>query len=254
MPSIPLSEASLFSLKKSLRAELPDCRSSHLSEAMAAALGFRTSASLLTEVGMQANDPPIVLLDDLRFEARLKDFGYSIADDQFRFDWLMDCPDLIETMPDSAYDIAYSSKRKQAWRNLMVITVNEAIRLKLFSLRPSDNRWPGATPADSTQRSIGHVFDFHLPDGKPVRGYVSDAGFNELTVKAAVFPIGDGMTAFGARFDCGDAIGQCWLERERGAYMQSSTSLFHCKRYLLDDLATLEVTPLGFGDRSRVIL
>ena len=254
MPAIPLTETSLIALKKSLRADLPDCKSSHLCEAMAAALGFRTYAALRTEVSSFEGDPPIQLLDGVRFESRLNDLGYELASDDFRFEWLSDCPALIETTPDSAYDITYNSKRSKAWRNLMVLAINEGIRLKLFSLRPGDNRWPGATTQMSVARSQGYEYDFTLPDGKPARGYVSDAGFNELTVRAVVFPKGKGVRVIGTGFDAGDAIGQCWLEREKGAYLQSSTSFFQCRKYLLEDLIRLEATPLGYGDRGRVIL
>lgn len=252
--AIALSEPSLAALKKSLRKYLPDVRSSHLTEAMAAALGFRTHASLITTLPPQASDPSIQLLDNERFEARLRDFGYQLADDDFRFEWLLDCKALIETMPDSGYDIEYRSQRDQAWRNLMVLTINEGIRQKLFSLRTDDNRWPGVEPGSYGHRGTGHVFGFNLPDGKPAKGYVSDAGFGELNIHAAVFPKEDLVRTMDSGFYAGDAFARGWLERERGAWLQSSQEFLNCRKWLIGDLLNMDVKPIGFGDRGRVIV
>lgn len=254
MTAIALAESSLAALKKSLHEELPDVRSSHLSEAMAAALEFRTHASLLAVLPGQANDPAILLLSNEHFEARLRDFGYQLADDDFRFEWLLDCKELISTMPDSGYEIEYRSQRDKAWRNLMVLTVNECIRQKYFSLRVGDDRWPGAEPGSQGHRGTGYVFEFKLPDGKPAKGYVSDAGFGELNIHAAINPKGDSVRATNASFYAGDAFARGWLERERGAWLQSSPRMFNCRKWLIDDLANLQVNPIGFGDRGKVII
>lgn len=254
MTAIALAEPSLAALKKSLRKDLPDIRSSHLTEAMAAALDFRTYASLLAALPGQSADPGILLLDNDRFEARLGEFGYLLVSDEFRFEWLDDCPDLISTMPDSGYDIDYRSQRDKAWRNLMVLTVNEGIRQKYFSLRLDDNRWPGAEPGSRGHRGIGHVFEFNLPDGKPAKGYVSDAGFGELNVHAAVFPKDHWVSATNSGFHAGEAFARGWLERERGAWLQSSPGFFNCRRWLIEDLANMEANPIGFGDRGKIIV
>jgi hypothetical protein len=79
-------------------------------------------------------------------------------------------------------------------------------------------------------------------------------GFNELSVHAAVNPKGDMVRAFNAGFDAGDAFGTTWVERERGAWMQSSDSSFNCRKALLATLAALPVQPMGYGDRGRVIM
>ena len=166
MTAIAIAESSLAALKKALRTDLPDIRSSHLTEAMAAALDFRTHASLIAALPEQASDPSILLLDNERFEARLSDFGYQLADDEFRFEWLFDCKELISTMPDSGYDIEYRSQRDKAWRNLMVLTINEGIRQKLFSLRADDNRWPGSEPGSQGHRGTGYVWGFGFSGGR----------------------------------------------------------------------------------------
>ena len=58
MAATPLCEISLSALKKALRDEFPGAKSSHLSEAIAYSLGFRTYASLRAEmVGPEIDRP-----------------------------------------------------------------------------------------------------------------------------------------------------------------------------------------------------
>lgn len=248
MAATPLCEAPLAALKKSLRDEFPHVKSSHLSEALAHSLGFRTYAAMQAAMVGPEQDRPFALLQTQRFVERLKQLGYE-DDPEFDFEMtiLTPVPGVVSTMPDSAYDIEYKTTRQKAWRNLMVCAVNAALAQKLFTLRPGDNRFP-----DNMRR--GEVFDFVLPNGLPARGSVSDAGFNELSVHAAVNPKGDMVRAFNGGFDAGDAFGTTWVERERGAWMQSSDSSFNCRKGLLDHLAALQVEPMGYGDRGRVIM
>ena len=248
MAATPLCEAPLAALKKSLRDEFPHVKSSHLSEALAHSLGFRTYAAMQAAMVGPEQDRPFALLQTQRFVERLKQLGYE-DDPEFDFEMtiLTPVPGVVSTVPDSAYDIEYKTTRQKAWRNLMVCAVNAALEQKLFTLRPGDNRFP-----DNMRR--GEVFDFVLPNGLPARGSVSDAGFNELSVHAAVNPKGDMVRAFNGGFDAGDAFGTTWVERERGAWMQSSDSSFNCRKGLLDHLAALQVEPMGYGDRGRVIM
>lgn len=248
MAATPLCEAPLAALKKSLRDEFPHVKSSHLSEALAHSLGFRTYAAMQAAMVGPEQDRPFALLQTQRFVERLKQLGYE-DDPEFDFEMtiLTPVPGVVSTVPDSAYDIEYKTTRQKAWRNLMVCAVNAALEQKLFTLRPGDNRFP-----DNMRR--GEVFDFVLPNGLPARGSVSDAGFNELSVHAAVNPKGGMVRAFNGGFDAGDAFGTTWVERERGAWMQSSDSSFNCRKGLLDHLAALQVEPMGYGDRGRVIM
>ena len=50
MASIPLSIAAVDAVKKNLRNFYSDCKSSYLTESLAAALGFNTHAALLSEI------------------------------------------------------------------------------------------------------------------------------------------------------------------------------------------------------------
>lgn len=248
MAAIPLCEAPLAALKKSLRDEFPDVKSSHLSEALARSLGFRTYAAIQAAMVGPEQDRPFALLQAQRFIERLEQLGYdSDPDFDFEMTIITPVPGVVSTMPDSAYEIEYKTTRQKAWRNLMVCAVNAALEQKLFTLRPGDNRFP-----DAMRR--GELFDFALPTGMAARGAVSDAGFNELSVHVAVNPKDDVVRAYNAGFDAGDAFGTTWVERERGAWIQSSDSSFNCRKALLKALAALQVEPIGYGDRGRIII
>lgn len=259
MAAIAISEYALAPLKKALRNDFIDEKSSHLTEALAASLGFKTNAALLAAVSEEAGDPPIVLLNTDRFVERLETFGYP-KDTEFDFEFLTgQVPGLISTEPVSAFENSYNSVRTMAWRNLLVFAINEGIRQKLFSLRSKDNRWPGAVPAElqgggGGPSDEGFLFDFTLPNGLPVRAFVSNAGWGELSVHAAVNPNGDWVRTGNAGFEAGDAVAKTWLERERGAWMQSATTLFCCRRNLVQVLADMQVEPMGFGDKGNVIV
>lgn len=245
MASIPLTELSIASVKKALRTEFSDVRSSHLSEALAASLRRKTYAALRGELASQSEDPAIEFLDEDLFNLRLQELGYLPAP-EFCFELVEDM-EFISTIDPNAWDISYRTNREKAWRNLMVFAINEGIRQKLFSLRPDDNRWPNA---DQT----GALFDFALPNGLPARGYVSDAGFAELGINVAVNPKGNMVKAYNGEFYAGDAFASGWLERQRGVWLQSATTQFNCRNRLLPMLVGLEVKPLGYGDYGKVIV
>lgn len=245
MAAIELAESSLNALKKALIKVRPDVRSSHLTEALAAALRRRTHASLRSELPDYRDDPPIELLDDELFDRRLQELGYP-SDPSFRFEFLTKA-DIIPTLDHDGRNIEYRSDREKGWRNLMVCAINAALSQSLFTLRPNDNRWPNAGQE-------GCLFDFTLPDSLPARGYVSDAGFAELNVQVAVNPKGDWVRVSYAGFRAGDAFASGWIEREHGVWLQSATTSFNCRRRLLKSLASIIVEPHGYGDRGKVIM
>ena len=128
----------------------------------------------------------------------------------------------------------------------MVCAVNAALEQKHFSLRPDDNRWPNAAN-DSC------LFDFALPNGLPGRAHIHAIGWAELRINTAINPNGDNVRSAFAGFRAGDAFATGWLERQRGAWLQSSPKRFNCRRFLLEPLASLAVEPCGYGDRGNVI-
>lgn len=251
MASIPLAISALTLLKKSLRTEYPDVRSSHLTEAIAAALGRKSHAALLADLSKQDDPPDYDLLIDEDFDKRLQEFGYP-ADPEFSFEWMdKTVPEIISTIPLSAFDIEYRTERERAWRNLMVCAINEGLRQKLFTLLQDNYNW--APQEEAQHRRDGRIFEFSLPNGLPALGYVSDAGFGELSVHVAVNPTGNSVQAFNAGFSAGDAFATSWLERAKGAWLQNATNQFNCRKTLLKPLANIEVRPRGFGDRGKVM-
>ena len=87
MAAIVVTELYLTAVKKALFKKKSNVRSSHLTEALAAALGRRTYASLRSELPGYRNDPPIEFLDHELFDQRLQELGYR-ADPKFRFEHL----------------------------------------------------------------------------------------------------------------------------------------------------------------------
>lgn len=251
MAAIPFTESALASLKKALRAAYPDVRSSHLTEAIAAALGRKSHAALIADLSKQQEPIGYELLVDESFGKRLQELDYP-ADPEFSFEWFdKDVPVLISTIPPSAYDFDYHSERERAWRNLMVCAINEGLRQQLFTLAADNYNW--APQVEAHKRREGKVFDFTLSNGLPARAYVDDIGCGELSIHAAVNPTGNSIMAWNAGFSAGDAFAAGWLEREKGVWLQSSTDQFNCRKPLLKTLANMEVRPRGFGDRGRVM-
>jgi hypothetical protein len=247
MAAIALTNSSVVVVKNALRDEFPGVKSSHITEALASGLGFRTHAALQAALGHEKGDAPYALLDTEKALQRLQTLGYPL-DPEFDFELLVGrAPEVISTMPESAYDIEYNSARKRAWRNLMVCAVNAGLAQKLFTLRPGDNRF-------SNEDGMGQLFDFLLPNGLPARGWVGDAGFDELSVHAAVNPKGTWVRTANGGFSAGDAFAGSWVERQRGAWLQTADTSFACRKSLLGVLAALDVLPQGYGDRGRVIM
>lgn len=77
MPSLLLNSENARRLKSQIRSvyEIP---SSHLSEAIASALGFRTNAALLTAISELPDTAITTTLNDEAFIARLSDLGHSL--------------------------------------------------------------------------------------------------------------------------------------------------------------------------------
>lgn len=115
MAAIAVSESSLGAVKKALRENFTDEKSSHLTEALAVSLGFQTHAALLAAVAKDVSDPRIVLLDSERFVSRLVAFGYP-RNDKFDFEFLAhESSPVISTVPENADGYRYTTAREKAW-------------------------------------------------------------------------------------------------------------------------------------------
>lgn len=254
MASIILTSENVRVVKKELRYEFPDIKSSHLTEAFATSLHFRTHAALQSQLRSDNDtEPEIVLIDENRFFQRLSELGYQTSETDIGTFELLALYDetqsaLIPTMHHSSWDIEYKSSRSRAWRNIMVAGVNAGIERKLFSVRPGDNRWP-----DSDRDGV--TFSVVFGDGIPGLVWIRGSSHYELTVHVALWPTSDShrwLNCWNAGFAVGEVFARGWVERDRGAYLQSSPKLFCCRRHRLKQLAELDITPKGFGDRGPV--
>ncbi|WP_175816970.1 hypothetical protein [Burkholderia diffusa] len=260
MASIALSEVPLLALKQHSLAAFKHVKSSHLTEALSRALGYATHAALRADLPAQAADPAIVLLDEHKFAGRLEELGYTCPSD-FSFESFVEIrygrhrktgkmkrinverPDaykvgLISTTCFNQEPHQYKSTRARAWRNLMVSGVNESLRRKAFSLRPGDNRWASADSSGRTTRD--HEFEFELLEGVRARCSVRDVGFDELCVEVHLLS--------------GEANGHVFVERSRGAWLQSGESSYHGTRAITPRLADMDVNPMGYGDKGAIIM
>lgn len=256
MTAIVLTKENIHTVKRSLRAFFPEAKSSHLSEALATAVGRRTHAALLTDLAnMDPADPEITLVDEGAFVSRANEIGFEVSQEVIEYGidpfFANEGMGLIETDPISSWSIGYTSLRDRAWRNMMVAGINAGIEKKLFSLLPGDNRWP------TTEASRTYVFDLTFGDGVPALCSLSDAGWDEISVHVALWPTDRGVefvAAAFAGFHAGDAYASGWLERRNGAWLQSDTSSLRCRRRYLRTVAETKVSPKGFGDRGKLIM
>lgn len=80
MSLLILTHENIEGLKREAREQMPFAKSSHLSEAIASALGFRTHAALRAKLAAEADLPPDVAeCDSARFVIRLTELGYAAA-------------------------------------------------------------------------------------------------------------------------------------------------------------------------------
>jgi len=261
MTAIPLTVSGIHNAKRALQAHFPNDKSAHLTEALAAACGFKTNAALLAAMkSVNPVDPDYVLLDEKAFIARHEVLnGKAGTSDicRFSFDHLLypDSSEIVKTR--SSHKIDYSkSTRKRAWRNAMVAGINAGLGMRLFSVRPDDNRWPGAT-RDRFNRSEPFVYRFSI-GSIPAIASVHNAGFDELSIHVALWPAPDGerwVRTVNAGFHAGELFASGWLERRDGAWLQVSSDSgtgwsFACRKHRLIDAAAIEISPNGYADHG----
>lgn len=255
MTAIILTSENYRQTKRELRERYPDIGSAHLSEAFAAALGLRTHAALLSRLEHLAKDnfPEFVVLNERAFRERLFELGYSRTQ-QFGpdlFEWLRISSDnsiLVRTAPFS--ETKYRSLRDRAWRQMMIAGINAALEQRLFSLKPGDNRWPGATKDYFGHRKV-HVYRFTFGADIPALGSIWDVGHDELSFHVALWPTAEGelrIGALGAGFRAGEAYAHGWLERRDGAWLESTPKSISCRAAKLRIVAATTYEPRGFGD------
>ncbi|ACM31452.1 hypothetical protein [Rhizobium rhizogenes] len=256
MTSIAFTEVGVRSAKRALKNYFPAIQSSHLTEALAAACGFKTHAALGAALkASNVKDPSFLLLDRQSFGKRLAEVSGHIASDSdipFDLPCFVEEADGISTTSRRYFEIDYSrSARKLAWRNVMVAAINAGIDQRLFSIRPGDNRWPGGENGGPRE-----TFSFKFSIGNiPAVASVHDGGFDELSIHAAFWPTEDGLRvvrSLNGNFRAGEVFATGWLERRDGAWLQVSSSSpeFACRKHRLEEVASLEVSPRGYADRG----
>ncbi len=264
MIAIALTQHGLRTMKRALAPSFPACGSAHLSEALAAGLGFRTQASLLARIKEAGEaDPDHILFDEEAFASKLNQLtGASVAatkaiTDQFARQHHQPNNGIFRTRSTRWDTVKYQSKRDRGWRNLLVAGINAGIAQRLFTIRPGDNRWQSASGRDERGLGLTHVYNFTI-GGIPAIASVSDAGWDELSIHVALWPTADAdrwIRCSNAGLTAGEACAISWLERQKGVWLQVSTGkFFACRAKRLDTVAALEVSPSCFGDRGKFYL
>lgn len=237
--------------KQRLRPIFPGVKSSHLSEAMAAALGYKTHAAVLKyaeEFDPEEDFIEVIGINESAFYERLKSLGASFveAPSGDLFEQPVHPQYLPPLFNGDGFDISYIKPKAKAWRNLMVAAINAGLEQGLFSLRKGDNRWP------ETDSYKGHVYRFPFASLSSLC-CVKNAGNGVLSFHAVIFPEPDAeqwlfLPQLG--LSGGEAYGMAWLEREKEARLETSMSFFKARKDALAILAEAEkLSPQGYHDR-----
>ncbi len=256
---VSLTTSNLLHVKRALRARFDDeVKSSHLTEALAAALGRRTHAALLADLAStEAHEPELAPVDETAFAKRLAELtgrSSALAPREGLFHGLAypEGAAVIRTWSPGFDRVRYDTERRRAWRNMMVAAINAGIEQRLFSVRRGDNRWPGA--GDVHRGYVpAHRYHFEL-GGIPALAAVDDGGFDELRIFVTFWPSAQAdrwVDAVGYGRNAGDAWAAGWLERRDAAYVQVAHDFeLSCRRSRLATVAALVVEPRGYADRG----
>lgn len=242
-----VSETALHTLKQKVQRRVNGVSSSHMSEAIAAALGFKTHAALRTALAgratTEAQKP-----SNARLVQRLRQFGYAAPDD------LRLLPELDRSYsPFKTFPLrTQRSTRWQVWRNLMVAAVNAGLEQRQFGLSEGENWWlGGAKDSHHCERGIYRfLFDGDLP---AVVGVDAISG-GELSLSVVLRPRkADLQPKWYCGLGSGDAVASGWLERHLGAWLQDGGEDVHCKRALQSRIAGAAIEPAGYSDQGSFI-
>jgi hypothetical protein len=261
---LPLTEANLLAVKRTLVNHFTGVKSSHLTEALAAALGRRTHAALLAHLeSSDPESPEVARLDEAAFAARLAevagDLGRPIhAIDIFnRLNYPAETA-ILKTWSEGFDRVTYRTDRRRAWRNMMVAAINAGIERRLFGVARGDNHGlPARYATDDRREPPVYLFEV---GGIPAIARAEDAHWGEVAVTVALWPTPDAGRRLGGniakedQFITGDAYASGWLERKTAAYLMAGNGklVFGCRRSRLATVAALDVQPLGFADRGTL--
>ena len=144
------------------------------------------------------------------------------------------------------------SKKEKLAQKVLIRTINEFLRRNLFSLAANDNNW-----------SESDVIRFDMC-GIPAIASVHDAGHAELSIKVALWPTAAGerliraaiLSAHGRRA-MGGFYAHAWLERKKGAWLQTSNGLdqVSCSQSRRIEVENMPwEDPLGYDSEGRFFI
>ncbi|MFZ5635874.1 MAG: hypothetical protein ACOY82_04740 [Pseudomonadota bacterium] len=247
MSTFFVSKAALRNLKQRAQSRVTGVSSSHLTEAVAAALGFNTNAALLAAF---AENPTTEVQkpDNARLAERLRQFGYSV-------------PSNLRVLPELQHSYSpfrqFPLRRKRgvrwtAWRNMMVAAINAGLEQRLFGLSPEEDWWPGANPENNGGGTGRYRFLF---DGDmPAIASAAAIGGDELSINVLLCPKDSEIEADRCGgIESGVAFARGWLERRLGAWMMDGGEDFECRRIVQPRVAAVQIQPLGYSDQGSFI-
>ncbi|MFC5771733.1 hypothetical protein [Thauera sinica] len=244
-----VSEAAVRNLKRGAERHAFGVSSSHMSEGVAAALGFKTYAALRAALAGRATIE-VPKPSNARLVQRLRQLGYAAMADDLRL-----LPEFEHSYsPFRAFPLRkVSAVRWKAWRNLLVAAINAGLEQRLFGLSPGENWWPGGAPeSHACERSI---YRFMVDGSLLAIASVDAVSGDELSLHAILNPRNAEVEPgpFNGLRD-GDAWAHCWVERSLGAWIQDGGEDFSCKRIVQSRLAELRIEPLGYSDQGSFFI
>jgi hypothetical protein len=253
MTAVSLSEQTLKHVKRALQASFPGFKSSHITEALAGGLGFRTHAALVAFRNERGDFPEFALFDQDTFIRRMRELtGEPVPEDEDDrwFDDL-DFADRIgiKATEHPKYERDRHNLREMAQAVVLTAAVNEGIERRLFSLVPNDNRWTGGHGEAKYPFTVDDYFGW---------ARVSDAGFGELNLHAVVsgqpMPEWPRYVKGGSIYAAAVLVASSWLERDAGHWIQDASHDTYISNAHRARIAAAKIRPRGFGPFGRMMM
>ncbi|MEG2265605.1 MAG: hypothetical protein RSC68_14885 [Acinetobacter sp.] len=240
--TIFISKSAFRNLKKIAKQNLGYVSSSHLSEGVAAALGFKTFAALRAKL-VEHDTTEVNKPDNAQLLERLAHFGYPIPNNRIILPTFNKSYTLFHNPP----LLKMQGVRWTAWRNLMVAAINAGLEQKLFGLSAEDNWW-------TNKESPHGCYLFLFNNSIPATASVKACRGGELAFHILLAPRNNTINADECRgIQDGMAFAHGWLERTLGAWIMEGGEDFSCKRVIQPQVAQTVIQPHGYSDQGSFI-